>query len=509
MKDKKHIDKLFKDRFKDFEVSPSPEVWGSIQASLESRKKNRKIIPLFWKVGGVAALLALLFTIGISIYNSSKVDSNIVTNDESTEQIENDTNVLNKDNTIHKVEIASEEQLNNSPESVENSSEKINNSSTESEKVNYNTPTYNKTKIANSNSSEKITNPNKSQIKSQVPVGNAQKEAVAITTEAQKISEKINTEIVGPVNKNETILKKEIGNSEIAKTDVATDVTKKEAISENTKNEDLTKKQSILDAINEQNALKSEEAVAQEKSKIDKRWEVAPNFAPVYYSSLGGGSSLDPSFSDNSQSGDVNFSYGVQVGYAVSERLSVRTGISNVDLSYSTAGIELGTGPVSAALSSVNYGGRQTVLTVLDEGTIEAQNAANGGFGTITPKSTNGAAEVIQNISYYEIPVELKYAVLKTKIGVNVIGGVSTMVLGNNDVSVKAGDFSSTLGEANNLSTVSFSTNVGLGVDYKISKKFKFNVEPMFKYQLNPYTDSSVDFKPYYIGVYTGLSYKF
>ncbi|MFT5436406.1 MAG: hypothetical protein ACI840_001053, partial [Ulvibacter sp.] len=67
MKDEKHIDKLFKDRFKDFEVSPSPEVWGSIQASLESRKKNRKIIPLFWKVGGVAALLALLFTIGNSI----------------------------------------------------------------------------------------------------------------------------------------------------------------------------------------------------------------------------------------------------------------------------------------------------------------------------------------------------------------------------------------------------------------------------------------------------------
>ena len=83
------------------------------------------------------------------------------------------------------------------------------------------------------------------------------------------------------------------------------------------------------------------------------------------------------------------------------------------------------------------------------------------------------------------------------------------MFLGNNDVSVEAGDFSSTLGEANNLSSVSFTTNVGLGLDYKISKKFKFNVEPMFKYQLNPYSDSSVDFQPYYIGVYSGLSYKF
>jgi hypothetical protein len=81
MKNKKHIDKLFKDRFKDFEVSPPPEVWGSIQNSMESRKKNRKIIPLFWKVGGVAALLALLFAISNSINHMSMPDTQVVTKD--------------------------------------------------------------------------------------------------------------------------------------------------------------------------------------------------------------------------------------------------------------------------------------------------------------------------------------------------------------------------------------------------------------------------------------------
>jgi hypothetical protein len=83
------------------------------------------------------------------------------------------------------------------------------------------------------------------------------------------------------------------------------------------------------------------------------------------------------------------------------------------------------------------------------------------------------------------------------------------LFLGNNEISVKADNFTDVLGEANNLSTVSFSTNVGLGLDYKLSKKFTFNIEPMFKYQLNPYTDSSVNFKPYYLGVYSGLSFKF
>jgi hypothetical protein len=505
MKNKKHIDKLFKDRFKDFEVSPSPEVWGSIQASLESRKKNRKIIPLFWKVGGVAALLALLFTIGNSIYNASKVDTSVVTNNESIEQVESthEKSPLIKDNLKESVDFATEESKSNvDKEMVENSSETKSANDVNREPIQK--ETNKASEVVSAKTSEKTQNKTKNIIKPDAQIIETHKEALAVASEKHGNSEKVNKESVESSNTNESLIKKEIDILEVAKTEVTATEIQNEAID--------TKpigKQSILDAINEQNALKAEDAVAQEKNKTDNRWEVAPNFAPVYYSSLSEGSSLDQSFSDNSQSGDVNFSYGVQVSYAVSERLSVRTGISNVDLSYSTGGVELGTGPVSSALSSVNYDGRQNVLTVLDEGTIEAQNTNNGGFGTIIQKSTNGTAELAQNISYYEVPLELKYAVIKTKIGVNVIGGVSTMFLGDNDISVTAGDFSSTLGEANNLSTVSFTTNIGLGVDYKISKKFKFNVEPMFKYQLNPYSDSSVDFQPYYIGVYTGLSYKF
>ncbi|HBC03710.1 MAG TPA: hypothetical protein DC015_05850, partial [Aequorivita sp.] len=227
-----------------------------------------------------------------------------------------------------------------------------------------------------------------------------------------------------------------------------------------------------------------------------------------YYSSLGNGSSIDPSFADNPQEGDVNMSYGVQVSYAISKRLSVRTGVNNVDLSYSTTGIEVGTGPVAVALRSVDYGGREIVVTAFDKGAL-ANNGPSNGFGDITPKSTQGDARLIQNINYYEVPVELKYSVIDNRFGVNVIGGLSTLFLGNNEISVKADNFNSVLGEANNLSSVSFSTNVGLGLDYKLSKKFTFNIEPMFKYQLNPYTDSSVNFKPYYLGIYSGLSFKF
>ncbi|MBV1923784.1 MAG: PorT family protein, partial [Flavobacteriaceae bacterium] len=306
----------------------------------------------------------------------------------------------------------------------------------------------------------------------------------------------------------ENLIKKETNISETTKTDEAVSNTNNSDSEEKITEVEESDKPSIFDAIEDKN--NTEEAVASNDNEPDNRWDVTPNFAPVFYNSLEDGSSIDPSFADNAQSGDVNFSYGIQVAYNVTDKLSVRSGVNNVNLSYTTKGIELGTGPVSAALKSIDYGNKSIVLSAYDKGTLaNSTGEADDPFGNVTPKSTNGEAEINQKINYYEIPLELKYSLVNNKFGVNLIGGLSTLFLGNNEISVNAGDFESILGEANNLSTVSFTTNVGVGLNYKFSKKFMFNIEPMFKYQLNPYTDSSVNYKPYYIGIYSGLSFKF
>ena len=254
---------------------------------------------------------------------------------------------------------------------------------------------------------------------------------------------------------------------------------------------------------------KVSEAIVKNNDIPENRWDVSPNFAPVYYNTLGEGSSIDPSFSDNPKSGEINLSYGVQISYLINNRLSIRTGINSVDLSYATSGLELGTAPVSEALKSIDYRGRELVTTAVDRGTFSNNPPGQNPFGNITPKSTSGEVKLIQDINYYEIPLEIKYALLDTKLGVNIIGGFSTLLLGDNIVYVQADNLEETLGGANNLSSFSFSTNLGFGLDYKLTRSLKFNIEPMFKYQLNPYRDSSVSFKPYYVGVYTGLSFRF
>lgn len=528
MKKKKHIDKLFQERFRNFDVSPPPEAWANIKAQLEEKKEDRKVIPLWWKLGGVAALLALLLTIGNSVFNST---------DKAPQLTEENTTVLDesddkaplpviRENQSVAPEYATEKET--PGEGLDNNKEQISNDKSEDDILNKNLTV--KSAVANQNSSDSnIKSDNKDPLlKKPMASGvTSEKEAVAQTrpdkAPAQEtilnknVSEKtVKDDVAARIDKkindsrivSDPLIKSngEVSNKYVNEA-VAGEPEKNHKNAEAPEDDIEASKKSIFEAIAEN---ETEEVIAK-KEAPDNRWEVSPNVGPVYYSSFGNGSSLDPSFADNSQRGDVNFSYGAAVSYAVSEKLSVRTGINNVNLSYTTGGLELGSGPVSSALKSVDYGGRQNVITAVDKGTFQQNNGSPDGspFGDLIPKAGGSDASINQSIRYYEIPMELKYALLNKKLGVNMIGGFSTLILGNDEVSVQAEGVNTVLGSANNLNSLSFTTNIGLGFNYKISKRLKFNIEPMFKYQLNPYSDTSVDFNPFYMGVYTGLSFKF
>ncbi len=490
MKGKKNIDTFFKKRFNDFEQSPPPEVWSQIKFQLQNEKKDKKVIPFWFKIAGVAALIVLLVTIGSAVFNSSNPQTQQITQEDvlinpNKDNSNGETNSVFT-NTKSKDQNKTNASKNNSLVVEENSAIKI------SEKNNL--PVYkNKTSKTPSNTGiYTIYTKNKenkllkddnilSETKRQnnIKENNPANTTIAIANKEEKLTNKtINKDVTSGSKKDE---------NGVANTD------------ENTK-------QSIFDAIEDKN----NEEEQNKKHTQSKSWEVTPNFAPVYYSSLSNGSSLDASFKDNPQKGDITFSYGVQVSYAVSDKIKIRSGINTVDLRYATSGLDIGSGPVSSALKSIDYGGKQTVVTVADRGTFSSPaNGNTSAYQDINLKSTSGNAELIQNINYLEVPLEIQYTLLNKKLGINLIGGFSTLFLSNNDVYVRDGNYKETLGKANNLSTTSFTTNVGLGINYKFTKKILFSIEPLFKYQLNAYTESSVDFKPYYIGLYSGFRFKF
>ena len=63
MSDKKNIDRLFREKLKNFEATPSDSVWENVSTELENIDQGKKGIPVWWKVAGIAAAVLLLFTI--------------------------------------------------------------------------------------------------------------------------------------------------------------------------------------------------------------------------------------------------------------------------------------------------------------------------------------------------------------------------------------------------------------------------------------------------------------
>ena len=91
MENKKHIDRLFQEKLKDFEVFPDAEVWKNIEEQIV-KKKKRRVVPLWLRFGGAAAILLLVSTGAFWLYDDAK----------TTPQLEPDTNSIITD--VDKVE---------------------------------------------------------------------------------------------------------------------------------------------------------------------------------------------------------------------------------------------------------------------------------------------------------------------------------------------------------------------------------------------------------------------
>lgn len=138
---------------------------------------------------------------------------------------------------------------------------------------------------------------------------------------------------------------------------------------------------------------------------------------------------------------------------------------------------------------------------------VEDNTAANTvSFDNVPGKK---AGSLNQTMGYVEVPVELSYKILDDKFGISLIGGMSTLFLNENSLSVVSPGMSTSIGKASNLNDVSFTSNIGIGFKYKFWKSFEANVEPKLKYQINTFSENAGGFKPYFIGLYSGISFNF
>ena len=263
--------------------------------------------------------------------------------------------------------------------------------------------------------------------------------------------------------------------------------------------EELPVEKTIEEAIAEQEQKEDEET----DNEIDayKKWKITPNVAPVYYNSLTSGSPIDDDFSGNTKKGQFTTSYGVGVGYALNKRLSVRTGVNRLEVGYDTKGVTVYSSPETSEVN--NYKNIRFSAEGKKMNIFSSENYSMSQFPYLIDSSLN------QRFGYLEVPLELSYKLSDKKLRVDVIAGVSTFFLNKNEIYSENKVKTTYIGEANNLNNMSYSTNLGIGLEYKLSKSLNFNFDPMFKYQLNAFSNDAGNFKPYILGIYSGLSYRF
>ena len=527
MNNNKNIERFFQEKFKDFEANPAPAAWDNIVAQLK-KKKNKRILPIWFTIGGIAASLI----VGYFIFNNFSGKSNIeventVVNSEknNSEPVSSESNATEQNISVEKIVAPKlENERNNVAENNLKSPESNNAAvpNTNKEKVavaankNENavaTISQNKLQngVATSNNNVAVTNryTNKS-IKKYL---NKDEPAIAAANKNKKLESEENVPSNRLYNKEEnktaqntTIVAPATPNSDFEK--VADIKTVENKVDENKVDENkIAVIENPLNKILAEKEQEKEKTPKQIASNTEK-WKIRPNAAPIFMNASGG-SPIHDIFSDNKKDYDNKLSIGVGADYAVTKKWSIRAGVNKFDMSYNTNEVSYYSDLLAVnGISPSN--GIQTIALKDEFHNIVIGDKKARGVAVVTPpnQTVEETGYLKQKFGYIEIPVEVSYKILDKKFGITVISGVSTLLLNNNEVSIVSDNKTLVLGDVNNLSKVHYSTNFGIGFKYSFWKSFEANVEPTFKYQINSFTENSGGFNPYILGIYSGISYR-
>ncbi|PTX45091.1 hypothetical protein C8P64_1081 [Christiangramia gaetbulicola] len=495
MKERKNIDRIYQEKFKDFEREPSDKVWENISNRLDKKEEKKPfIIPLWMKMGSVAAVLAII------------VASLLFTNNENPLSGEPEVVFENPDEASDNQDTINTSVSDNSENSDKTSTKEITVDpakkeleGTENSKSNNRSSSAANSAISSSNTIKNIKEkPDPSEL-AKPENNNTQQRSTAIAdTEAgssKPIHEKEKSVIKPGANQNKA-------SAIIAQTE---ETQTQEAKIDSTKTTSILQEENALADIEKEKQAKEEEENA--IAENSKRMRLSTFAAPIFYNNVGSGNELSNQFAENGSSSEVTLSYGVKVAYQVSKKLSIRTGISKVNISNNIQDISYS--PVARSMGFENINPVEDNLEIM--GNSPSENGLPIGTGDLSNSFTAMSftpGEINQQYGYIEVPLELEFALIDKKFGLNLIGGASSLFLDDNKVDLVSANNRTNLGEATNINSTSFSTNIGLGMDYDISDKFSISVEPIFKYQLNAF--SNVDnVRPTNFGIYSGLNFKF
>lgn len=476
MKEEFNMDKIFREKLKDFPVEPPAFLWDNIQAELAGQRRKKRMAWYSWSA--VAALLVLAFVAGWYFNESA---------DRAVPQLTETEQVNPVENSNPEEQIASV---------TENENEK-----TEQESL--------KNDIFLADATRKEATP-------QLPEENK------FDTETKK--ENVSGLENPDENRTLTLAGLDlIKPKETAKVEMAGE---KRYFTQEEKNQPKSVEEffSWERKVIHENAQHFSSA-----AKSVRGWKLGLNVSPGYSSyAAKHGSVYSSNMTYEANDGNANLSGGVSVQYKTSKRISIESGVY-----YAQNGQQTGSSPqlfgnraemdYAFAPADKNYFNTAVSLT----GTRMAMNSTAGiiDFKGV-PKGAEIAAnlenagtysnslltsgELSQVFDFVEIPLYLRYLIIDRKMDVELVGGLNAGLVVGNNAYIDNEYGVQNIGKTRDIAPVNFSGTVGLGMNYALGKNLSVAVEPRLNYYLNSINrNPEVDFRPYRIGIYTGLYYEF
>jgi len=265
-----------------------------------------------------------------------------------------------------------------------------------------------------------------------------------------------------------------------------------------------------------------------ENDPKERNWSVTAALSPLYSYRDAQGTLATNTFLNSNESALLSYAGGIRVAFEAIAGLELETGlvfnkmglvigdVDNYSLDASWRGY--------VSLSSVDsrksvYMSTNTIGNIVTVAGDQVLNnyggEVSGTFDYVNEPQSESIEEspadaLHQYMEYVEIPFNLKYKFFDKAFALRLIGGFSTNILVGNHVDRMSADGLVSFGYVEDVRSVNYSGNAGLGMTYHIGENIDLNVEPRFRYFLNSVNQEDIPTtRPYSFGLFTGISYLF
>ncbi len=288
-----------------------------------------------------------------------------------------------------------------------------------------------------------------------------------------------------------------------------------EIVSDNTDFDWLTFPDLTIDVFTPDNNL----ALLEKPAKEGHRFSLGASVSPAFSFTEPGEDFRLNELMDNERS-LANYSTGLTFAYKLSPRFSLQSGVGLSSIGQLVSGVEIFAGlsdyysVKGEYLYSVQTASGVILSTnndlFISDNNKRVGSYSGGNIAGIQKRLDYVANDIRQVFRYLEVPLVIRYKLFDRKVDVNLSGGMAYGILVENKAFVNDGTNNINIGSTQGVNMFNVSSQVGLGMEYNISKQMSFNVEPVFRYYLTPFSNlSSTITRPYSFGLFSGFFFRF